>query len=588
MFLHRYLITTIPLITLLISTATFTTHAQVHLVGSAAEVEMNKYRLTRKIASTAGAVWCKEKINLENAFQVSFELFLGCHKQSSDGVAFVFQNEGKNALGKVGSGMGYKGIKKSVVVEFDNYLNMFESYFPSQELHVAIQKNGDVDHASSNNLAGPNSANPSRMGIKRPCKIYDVSIRWEPGPQLLEVFIDDNFVIAYSGDLINNIFKGQSKVYWGFTAGTNATDFNEQGIRIKQPPLIVDIEKQNVMCPNGNDGAIVVNVEGGIGRYYYKWSNGSTNPNVNRLSAGTYELTVSDSWGNYSIESITIREPQRLQLSKSEILPQDSWYAWNITAKGGQAPLTYRRGYAVVRGTRSIMVDENKLYNSGAQFVLQDKQNINDVINQASLQNPITIVGFVEVSDKNNCVTNFYLPETVRSFPPEQIILNSLSPKTEDEIELPDNTETIDIPQDVAIIPMGIEALDNTTITYNERNKPAKLNERKIKEGKRVIVRGTNLQLSLWDDGDVDGDIVSVFFNGKWVVQNYTLKRRKKVVNINIDPNGDNYLILYAHNEGLRPPNTAALSVRDGRTKKRLALSSSLKFCDAIDFNIYK
>ena len=59
---------------------------------------------------------------------------------------------------------------------------------------------------------------------------------------------------------------------------------------------------------------------------------------------------------------------------------------------------------------------------------------------------------------------------------------------------------------------------------------------------------------------------------------------KKKTIKLNVSRNADNYLILYAKNEGLRPPNTAAVLIKDGKKARRVALSSDLENCDAINF----
>ena len=57
-----------------------------------------------------------------------------------------------------------------------------------------------------------------------------------------------------------------------------------------------------------------------------------------------------------------------------------------------------------------------------------------------------------------------------------------------------------------------------------------------------------------------------------------------KKLKVKINRNADNYFILYAHNEGSRPPNTAALIIYDGKRHQQMALSSDMKKCDAVNF----
>ena len=110
-----------------------------------------------------------------------------------------------------------------------------------------------------------------------------------------------------------------------FTAGTytiTVTDANGCAVvdtfTIDQDdPISVSINHTDVSCYGGNDGSITVSVQGGNPPYTYTWSN---NPSLNDsiqtgLSAGTYEVTVSDSLQCEEAHTITISQPTALQLS---------------------------------------------------------------------------------------------------------------------------------------------------------------------------------------------------------------------------------------------------------------------------------
>ena len=60
----------------------------------------------------------------------------------------------------------------------------------------------------------------------------------------------------------------------------------------------------DVTCNGGSDGSIDLTPTGGIGSYTYSWDNGSTLEDLSSLSAGTYVVTVTDSWG--CTETLTV------------------------------------------------------------------------------------------------------------------------------------------------------------------------------------------------------------------------------------------------------------------------------------------
>jgi len=90
----------------------------------------------------------------------------------------------------------------------------------------------------------------------------------------------------------------------------------------------------------------------------------------------------------------------------------------------------------------------------------------------------------------------------------------------------------------------------------------------------------------VWDEEYIDGDIISLNFNGKWVLKEYRLEADKKEIVLKVDESSDNYLVLYAHNEGKRPPNTAAVEIHTDAGTRKLRLSSSLKNCDSINIKL--
>lgn len=103
-------------------------------------------------------------------------------------------------------------------------------------------------------------------------------------------------------------------------------------------------------------------------------------------------------------------------------------------------------------------------------------------------------------------------------------------------------------------------------------------------DGRPVNVLGTihvnskNVTFNVWDSGQVDGDIITLNVNGTKVISQYTLTGSKKAIPVTLDNLGYNYVILFAHNEGSIPPNTAALSVVDENgVEKDLILSADLK-----------
>ena len=73
--------------------------------------------------------------------------------------------------------------------------------------------------------------------------------------------------------------------------------------------------------------------------------------------------------------------------------------------------------------------------------------------------------------------------------------------------------------------------------------------------------------ISVWDGGDVDGDKVTIQYNGKACLENYILQRARKEIRIPVSKSGTDIITIIAENEGYAPPNTATLLLTDGNKK---------------------
>ncbi|MEO5984664.1 MAG: hypothetical protein ABIP80_04115 [Ferruginibacter sp.] len=92
-----------------------------------------------------------------------------------------------------------------------------------------------------------------------------------------------------------------------------------------------------------------------------------------------------------------------------------------------------------------------------------------------------------------------------------------------------------------------------------------------------IFFKSDSLQLSLYDNGEVDGDTVSVLMNGKIIFAKERLSTTALRQTIAIDPSADSIqLVMYAENLGSIPPNTGLLIVRDGKDIYEIRFSGDL------------
>jgi len=106
---------------------------------------------------------------------------------------------------------------------------------------------------------------------------------------------------------------------------------------------------------------------------------------------------------------------------------------------------------------------------------------------------------------------------------------------------------------------------------------PSAVSERKNETIQELYFRNDSLVLSLYDNGIVDGDTVSVFVNGENVIAKQKLKEAATKKTIYISPRIDSVqLVLFAENLGSIPPNTGLLTVRDGDEVYQVRFSADL------------
>ena len=67
-------------------------------------------------------------------------------------------------------------------------------------------------------------------------------------------------------------------------------------INITEPIILTSsiTSINDVSCNGGSDGTVMANVSGGTAPYTYSWDNGQTTDSVYNLSAGDYNVTITD------------------------------------------------------------------------------------------------------------------------------------------------------------------------------------------------------------------------------------------------------------------------------------------------------
>ena len=93
-----------------------------------------------------------------------------------------------------------------------------------------------------------------------------------------------------------------------------------------------------------------------------------------------------------------------------------------------------------------------------------------------------------------------------------------------------------------------------------------------------IEVESDSLRLDVYDNGEIDGDIISVFYNEGLILNSQKLTHKSIRIDVVLDSTKEyNEVSMYAENLGLIPPNTALMVVSDGKNKFNIRLSSNLE-----------
>ena len=109
---------------------------------------------------------------------------------------------------------------------------------------------------------------------------------------------------------------------------------------------------------------------------------------------------------------------------------------------------------------------------------------------------------------------------------------------------------------------------------------------RSVETIQTVYFKNDSIKLTLYDNGEVDGDTVSVVLNGKMIMSKKGLSTNAITQTVYLLPEmGDSLqMIMYAENLGTIAPNTGLLIVQDGRDRYEIRFSGDLNKNAAIIF----
>ena len=133
-------------------------------------------------------------------------------------------------------------------------------------------------------------------------------------------------------------------------------------------------------------------------------------------------------------------------------------------------------------------------------------------------------------------------------------------------------------------VPVAAPKLDiSSQISELEKSAKKELGEREIITKKSIATSAENLRIQIYDNSIVDGDVISVIWNGEWVLRYYKVVKAPKMLVLKLK-SGENTLVMHAENLGRYPPNTAAINFSHGSKQETIILNSTMGKSEALKF----
>ncbi len=199
---------------------------------------------------------------------------------------------------------------------------------------------------------------------------------------------------------------------------------------------------------------------------------------------------------------------------------------------------------------KSLLVDKDSVALSSISATTKMQPQINSSLSESKKVNPVS----------ENKGTDSMLVKTDTRKKEPSVSINSSEIKK-------DNTSEITVKNKMKPADLGIN------------NAAAFATERKSEISQIVNFKSDSLELVLYDNGEVDGDTVSVLLNNRVIIakQGLLAVAYKKKIYIPENAGDSIVLTLYAENLGKYPPNTGLLIIHDGDDSYQVHFTADLQ-----------
>ena len=346
----------------------------------------------------------------------------------------------------------------------------------------------------------------------------------------------------------------------------------------------------------------------------------------------TYEVVISDSSGKYigyskiifsnkgkeyfAIKSLSIRKEEEKYVLEEEVLLSDNFLddaprkikqvntldlvigTKKMTLSGmfkTKATMGLKSAIGEVFLQKAVVPDSSALFSELGNMGLTEKLSfVKEAKEKAAIEiakekNKDTAAVVVSVPVPPPPVVKPIpapAPKPVPAKPSQPIVKNTPAPKPAPVIQKPAPTPSKPATTAVVTPSTSVVARAPKPIPVIAEGSASELSKRSIETIQTVYFKTDSLTLTLYDNGEVDGDTVSVVVNGKVIMgkKGLSTKAITETIYLTSEMGDSLQMIMYAENLGAIAPNTGLLIIQDGKDRYEIRFSGDLSKNAAIIF----
>ena len=281
---------------------------------------------------------------------------------------------------------------------------------------------------------------------------------------------------------------------------------------------------------------------------------GSTAQSVTGKWYGVGNANMDGSNNNYLIEMILVQKG---------------------TAVTGEFNYYFKSGYFPNKIKGKYDSKSRRLHISATPVTYYRSSAVNGV--ECTMEGMFTLL----VSKAGNSLKGKFGSTEFYSMTCPEILMNLNPAKEEDETEETEKEEIIIDKKDLGTVEeKKIEnAVPVIPVSFKEAGGTQKQFIQRTNADMGVIeVDSSDITIQIIDNGEIDKDSVTIFFNNTILAEKLELTKRGLVYNITLNGHREeNEISMFAENLGIIPPNTAVLIVYDGKKRHEISLTSTLQ-----------